>query len=181
MQTPYEGSTVSGMNEFFAQPGVRHRTTRDWPHGGQRHWFKVDPALTPEQIRSLLALLPVGAYVKCFDQTFDSPSDPGAWGSLQRYEHFWTASFNNHGWSSDSVPIDFEDAALLFWECRDFDYCKFLGSRHESELMAHSGLTEEFPRFFDRDPESQSARYLKDRVASIRANLREDPHYCGQQ
>jgi hypothetical protein len=159
------------MDQFFAQPGVRHRRTRDWPDGGQRHWFKVDAAMTPQEIRALLELAPVGAYVRCFDREYDSPSDPGAWVALQRYPTLWTATFENHGWTSSSVPIDFEDAVLLVWDCRDFDYSKFLGVRNESELMAHSGLSVELPQRFDGHPESKPARHIKDRVASIRQRL----------
>jgi len=162
---------MSGMDEFFAQPGVRLRKTRDWPHGGQRHWFKVEPWLTARKIRTLLELLPVGAYVQCFDREYDSPSDAGAWVTFQQYPNLWTATFENHGWSSDSVPIDFEDAALIFWDCQDFDYCQFLGFRGESELMAHSGLSAELPKYFDSDPESKPSRHVKERVAAIKGKF----------
>jgi hypothetical protein len=110
----------------------------------------------------------MGAYVTCFDQEYDSPSDAGAWVAFQRYPDLWTGTFNNHDWSSDPVPIPFEDAALIFWECRDFDYCKFLGVLENSELMAHSGLKPDFPQGLDTNPDSKPARHIRKRVAEIK-------------
>jgi len=159
---------MPGMDDFFAQPGVRHRVTREWNDNGQRHWFKVGSDMTLDQIRELLSLVPMGAYVTCFDQEYDSPSDPGAWVAFQRYPELWTAKFNNHGWSSDPVPIAFEDAALIFWECRDFDYCKFLRVLDNSELMAHSGLKTDLPQGLDTSPDSKPARHIRNRVAEIK-------------
>lgn len=159
---------MPGMDDFFAQPGIRHRMTRDWNDGGQRHWFKVNRSMTLDQTRELLKLVPIGAYVQCFDKEFDSPSDPGAWVALQRYSEFWTATFTNHGWGSSPVLIDFEDAALLFWDCRDFDYGKFLGRRVESEHMAHSGLKTKPPDTLDTDPDSKQKRHISARVAAIK-------------
>ena len=163
----------SAMDEFFACPGVRHRKTRDWNDGGQRHWFKLDPDLSVQQIRELLGLVPEGALVQCFDPHYDSPSDAGAWIAFQRYPTFWTATFSNHGWSSAGVPVEFEDAVLIFWEGRDFDYCRFLGVRDDSELTAHSGLSTEPPKNLDADPQSQFARFLRARAAAIRLRLKQ--------
>jgi hypothetical protein len=155
------------MDNFFAHPGVFHRNTRDWKEEGQRHWFTVDPKLSLDDVRALLALVPVGAYVQCFDKHFQSPSDPGAWVDLRRYPESWTATFSNHGWSSHPVPIDFDAAARLFWDCRNFDYHEFLGVRGESQHMAHSGLSSELPSDLDTNGDNKLAIYLRERVARI--------------
>jgi hypothetical protein len=159
---------MPGMDEFFAHRRIRHRITRDWRGDGQRHWFKVDPAMTVGETRELLELVPIGAFVQCFDHEFESPSDPGAWVALQRFPELWTATFSNHGWSSSPVAIDFDDATLLFWECRDFDYCKFLGIRDQSQQMAHSGLKTELPADLVNDPSSKLATHIRQRIAGIK-------------
>ena len=158
---------MTNMDLFFAQSGVHLHHTKKWSDGGHRHWFSLDPHLTVDDVRSLLKMVPVGAYVRCFDPEYESPSDPGAWIAFQRCSDGWTAKFSNHGWSSAAVPVDFEDVALIFWQARDFDYGKFLGRHSENELMAHSGLSGEAPKRLESDPASGPARYLRDRAAAI--------------
>lgn len=155
------------MQEFFAHPGVFHLRTRDWNNEGQRHWFTVDPNLSLADVQAILQLVPVGAYVQCFDKQFESPSDPGAWVDLRRYPELWTATFSNHGWGSRPVPIEFDAAARLFWDCRNFDYCAFLGFRGESQHMAHSGLSAKPPTALDTSPDNKLAVYLRQRVSQI--------------
>ena len=93
------------MEAFFAHRRITHRKTRNWTRpGGQRHWFAIDPQLTLEETRDLLARLPTGAYVVSFDWKYDSPSDAGAFVALQRYPNVWTAEFSNHGLVSERFP-----------------------------------------------------------------------------
>lgn len=162
---------MTDMDLFFDQSGVHLHRTRKWSDGGHRHWFSLDPQLTVDDVRSLLEMVPVGAYVRCFDPEYESPSDPGAWIAFQRYSDCWTAKFSNHGWSSAAMPVDFEDLTLIFWQAKDFDYGKFLGGHSESVLMAHSGLCGEIPKRLENDPESSPARFLRDRAAAIRKRI----------
>ena len=162
---------MTDMDRFFLQPGVHHQVTKPWNNGGQRHWFRLDSDLTVNQIRSLLNLLPPGSSVRCFNPECESPSDPGAWITFRRYSSFWTATFNNHGWSSQAIPVEFDDLALIFWEARNFDFGSFLGGRVNTELMADSGLSLEPPETLDTDPESKHLRFVLDRAALIRQQL----------
>ena len=169
----------SDLSDFFRDPHVHLRKSRDWPHGGQRHWFAVAPGLTPQQIRRLFDLIPVGASLDTYDPTYDSPSEVGAWTTFRRYPELWTAEFRNHGWSSYPVPVDLEDAALIYWETYDIDPDLHMPGmtpstddpRKPIEHMAESGLDTNLPSKLNRDPEEKGARFLRERAAAIRKRL----------
>ena len=169
----------SYLSDFFRNPIVHHRKTRDWPHGGQRHWFAIEPGLTRQQIRLLFDLVPVGASLDTYDPTYDSPSEVGAWITFRRYPDLWTATFRNHGWSSDPAPVDLEDAALIYWETYDIDSDVHMPGRRPTEdagrigieHISESGLDTDLPGKLDRDPDGKGARFLRERVASIRKRL----------
>lgn len=174
------------MANFFAHPEVNHGRTRTWKKPkGQRHWFAVDHDLKLNETRDLLRRLPIGAYVVSFDWKYDSPSDPGAYVELQRYPGIWTAEFwNNGGWCTYKVPIDFESAARLYWDGLLVDTLHFMGyqSNREPELptehMAQSGLSHDLPNDFEERIKPEIVEHIKCRAAQIDGTSRApvNPH-----
>ncbi len=170
------------MVPFFDHPRITHCKTRNWTNPpGQRHWFSIDQELTLDEARDAMARLPVGAYVKSFDWMYDSPSDPGAYTEFRRYPENWTAAFSNHGWSSSPVPINFESAALLFWDGLLVDDLYFMGYQRNrvpkppKEHMAHSGLSYELPDNFAERIQERIVDYIHQRVAKIDGVSRSEP------
>lgn len=56
---------------------------------------------SPESFRSLLRWLPENWALSFYDRFYPSPSDPGAYVSIQRRDNGYLYVMGNHGWSSE--------------------------------------------------------------------------------
>ncbi len=160
-------SELPNMDAYFAHPGVKLRTAREWNDHQMRYWYNIKVGLAAADIEMLLRKVPIGAYVQAFDKEFPSPSDPGAWFDLYHAsEDRWLVRWSNHGWSSGAVPIEFHQAVIYFNECYSFHAARFLGFRYKHELMAHAAHPGQLNVTMDDRIDSPNSVYLSGRIPS---------------
>lgn len=155
------------LHKFLTAPGVSDATYREWSDGGVRGWFKLQRSRTSDELRGLLPMLPVAAWIQFYDVDYPPVSDTGAFVRFTRHaEDEWSVAWSNYGWGSEHFPISLDDAVRYMLSCYETDWDGMMTKKKTTpELMVHQTVLEKLPPICS-DQETSGVAYLRKRLAN---------------